>query len=241
MFYPRVRPPCASRSPSAYSALCCGQIAYPRAHIDTPGTKLSKHAPASSPTGTKLSLFSRSVGPTGTKLSQHAQKGPFQHVLPEQGELSTAPSTTTPSRENFVPRPVPNPVQNSPSAPASSPTGTKLSQHAQKGPFQHVLPEQGELCTAPSAKPGTKLPQHAPASSPPGTKLSQRPRSTAIPRKSSPSTPHTTTEPRKTSPSTPKNGVFRLFRACRANFFALTPTSGRAGRTYSRRRLDRTR
>ena len=92
---------------------------------------------------------------------------------------------------------------------------------------QHHDPQQGELCTAPSAKPGTKL--------------SQRPRSTAIPRKSSPSTPHTTTEPRKTSPSTPKNGVFRLFRACRANFFALTPTSGRAGRTYSRRGLDRTR
>ena len=117
-----VRPSSASRSPSAYSALCCGQIAYPRAHIDTPGTK----------------------------LSQHAQKGPFQPVLHEQGELSTAPSTTTPSRENFVPRPAPNPVQNSPSAPASSPTGTKLSQHAQKGPFQHVLPEQGELSTAPS-------------------------------------------------------------------------------------------
>ena len=101
--YLHVRPSSASRSPSAYSALCCGQIAYPRAHIDTPGTKLSKHAPASSP--------------TGTKLSQHAQKGPFQPVLHEQGELSTAPSTTTPSRENFVPRPVPNPVQNSPSAP----------------------------------------------------------------------------------------------------------------------------
>ena len=102
-------------------------------------------------------------------------------------------------------------------------------------------PQQGELCTAPSAKPGTKLPQHAPARSPTGTKLSQRPRSTAVPRKSSPSTPHTTTEPRKSSPSTPKNGGFRLFRACRANFFALTPTSGRAGRTYSRRGLGRTR
>ena len=101
--YLHVRPSSASRSPSAYSALCCGQIAYPRAHIDTPGTKLSKHAPASSP--------------TGTKLSQHAQKGPFQPVLHEQGELSTAPSTTTPSRENFVPRPVPNPVQNSPNTP----------------------------------------------------------------------------------------------------------------------------
>ena len=34
-------------------------------------------------------------------------------------------------------------------------------------------PQQGELCTAPSAKPGTKLSKHAPASSPPGTKLPQ--------------------------------------------------------------------
>ena len=53
----------------------------------------------------------------------------------------------------------------------------------------HQEAEQGELCTAPCAKPGTKLPQHthtssptgtklpqhAPASSPTGTKLSQRP------------------------------------------------------------------
>ena len=61
----------------------------------------------------------------------------------------------------------------------------------------HHDAQQGELCTAPSAKPGTKL--------------SQRPRSTAVPRKSSPSTSHTTTEPRKSSPSTPKNGVFASF------------------------------
>ena len=119
--YLHVRPSSASRSPSAYSALCCGQIAYPRAHIDTPGTKLSKHAPASSP--------------TGTKLSQHAQKGPFQPVLHEQGELSTAPSTTTPSRENFVPRPVPNPVQNSPSAPV-------LQRFREKVRPAHPTPQQ---------------------------------------------------------------------------------------------------
>ena len=133
--YLHVRPSSASRSPSAYSALCCGQIAYPRAHIDTPGTKLSKHAPASSPTGTKLSLFSRSVGPTGTKLSQHAQKGPFQPVLHEQGELCTAPTPTTPSRENFVPHPVPNPVQNSPSAPV-------LQRFREKVRPAHPTPQQ---------------------------------------------------------------------------------------------------
>ena len=124
---------------------------------------------------------------------------------PQQGELCPAPSAKPGTKL-------------SQHTPTSSPTGTKLSKHTQNCPFQPVLPEQGELCTAPSAKPGTKLSKHAPASSPPGTKLSQRPRSTAVPRKSSPSTPHTTTEPRKSSPSTPKNGVFRLFRACRANF-----------------------
>ena len=137
-----------------------------------------------------------------------------QHHDPQQGELCTAPRAKPGTKL-------------SQHAHTSSPTGTKLSPHAPKGPFPRVLAKQGELCTAPSAKPGTKL--------------SQRPRSTAVPRKSSPSTPHTTTEPRKSSSSTPKNGVIRLFRACRANFFALTPTSGRAGRTYSRRGLDRTR
>ena len=91
---------------------------------------------------------------------------------------------------------------------------------------QHHDPQQGELCTAPSAKPGTKLSQR-PRQQPNRYKTLPAPRSTAVPRKS--------------SSSTPKNGVIRLFRACRANFFALTPTSGRAGRTYSRRGLDRTR
>ena len=70
----------------------------------------------------------------------------------------------------------------------------------------HHAPQQGELCTAPSAKPGTKL--------------SQRPRSTAVLRKS--------------SPSTPKNGVFRLFRASRANFFAHKQATSHTGRIFSR-------
>ena len=42
----------------------------------------------------------------------------------------------------------------------------------------------------------------------------------------------------KNSPSKRKNADFRAFRACRANFFALTHTSGHAGRTFSRTRLD---
>ena len=86
-----------------------------------PGTKLSQHAPASSP--------------PGTKLSQHAQKGPFQPVLHKQGELCTASTPTTPSRENFVPRPVPNPVQNSPSAPV-------LQRFREKVRPAHPTPQQ---------------------------------------------------------------------------------------------------
>ena len=202
----------------------------------------------SSPTGTKLSPFSRSIGPTGTKLSQHAHtssppgtklsphapKGPFPRVLAEQGELYTASTPTTPSRENFVPHPEPNPAQNSPSTPTpaahpvqNSPnTHKKAHFHAFWPSRENFVPpppprsragrtlyrrhhqeaEQGELCTAPSAKPGTKLSQHT--------------RSTAVPRKS--------------SPSTPKNGVFRLFRVCRANYFAHKQATSHAGRIISR-------
>ena len=56
----------------------------------------------------------------------------------------------------------------------------------------------------------------------------------AYPRKSSPNAGPPPGHPRKSSPSAPENGVFRPFWACRANFFALTHTSSRAGRTFSR-------
>ena len=56
----------------------------------------------------------------------------------------------------------------------------------------------------------------------------------AYPRKSSPNTGPPPGHPRKSSPSAPENSAFRPFWACRANFFALTHTSSRAGRTFSR-------
>ncbi len=202
------------------------------------------------------------------RAGPHPQVQPFAAGRsPSRERTSTHPVQNSPntpktahfsqfctSRENFVPHPPPRPPagrtlyraqcqtryktlpthpHQQPNRYKTLPTHPKLPISARFAPAgrtlyrsHHHAPQQGELCTAPSAKPGTKLSQH--------------PRSTAVPRKSSPSTPHTTTEPRKSSPSTPKNGVFRLFRACRANFFALTPTPGRAGRTYSRRGLDRT-
>ena len=102
--------------------------------------------------GIKLSQHTHTSSPTGTKLSQHAQEGPFQPVLPEQGELCTAPSAKPGTKL-------------SPHTHTSSPTGTKLSQHAQEGPFQPVLHEQGELCTASTPTPPSRenfLPHLAP-------------------------------------------------------------------------------
>ena len=61
----------------------------------------------------------------------------------------------------------------------------------------------------------------------PGTrhnKLARRDPTTANSRKNSPSTAPPAAFPRKSSPSTPQNGDFGPFWACRANFFALTPT-----------------
>ena len=60
----------------------------------------------------------------------------------------------------------------------------------------------------------------------------------AFPRKTSPSTPPPAAFPRKNSPSTPENADFGPFFVRWANFFALTPTSDQAGRTFSRTRRD---
>ena len=71
------------------------------------------------------------------------------------------------------------------------------------------------------------------------TKLAQQPAFSGSPRKSSPNTAPPTALPRKSSPSTPKNADFGPFWVRRANFFALTPTPSRAGRTFSRTRHSR--
>ena len=77
---------------------------------------------------------------SGTKLSPHAQNCPFQPVLPEQGELCTARTTTTPSRENFVPHPAPNPAQNSPSTP------TPAAQPVQNSPNTRKIAHFSPFC-----------------------------------------------------------------------------------------------
>ena len=185
------------------SSLSCNSGTKLSQHTHTsspPGTKLSQHTHTSSPTGTKLSLLSRSRGSPGTKLSQHAQKGPFQPVLPEQGELCTAATTKKPRRENFIPHPPPRPpagrtlyrtkrqtrYKTLPTHPYQQPNRYKTPPTRPKRPistrfaragrtlyrFHPHDPQQGELCTAPSAKPGTKLSQHTHTSSPTGTKLS---------------------------------------------------------------------
>ena len=170
----------------------------------------------------------------GTKLSQHTHKCPFQPVLPEQGELCTAATTKKPSRENFVPRPVPSPVQNSPRTP------TPAAQPVQNSPNTPTNAPFSQFCTSrenfvppppPRSRAGRtlyrtlrqtryKTPPTHPHQQPnryktPPTRPRQQPnRYKTLP------APRSTAVPRKSSPSTPKNGVFRLFRACRANYFA---------------------
>ena len=56
----------------------------------------------------------------------------------------------------------------------------------------------------------------------------------AFPRKNSHSTPPPAAFPRKNSPSTPENADLGPFFVRWANFFALAPTPGQAGRTFSR-------
>ena len=259
--YLHVRPSSASRSPSAYSALCCGQIAYPRAHIDTPGTKLSKHAPASSP--------------TGTKLSQHAQKGPFQPVLHEQGELCTASTTTTPAGRTLYRTSSPTGTKLSPFSRSIGPTGTKLSQHTppaaqpvQNSPhtpkkahfspfcpsrenfvplpppcppagrtlyrFHPHDPQQGELCTAPRANPGTKLSLLSRSRRSPGTKLSPLTHTSSPP--GTKLSPHTHKGPFQ--PVLPEQGelctALTPTPPSRENFVPLSPSRCPAGRTLYR-------
>ena len=183
---------------------------------------------------------------------QNSPNTPTPAAQPVQNSPNTPKiahfSPFCPSRENFVPPPPPRSragrtfyrtqrhlrYKTLPTHPHQQPNRYKTLPTHPKLPISarfaragrtlyrshHHAPQQGELCTAPSAKPGTKLSQH--------------PRSTAVPRKSSPSTPHTTTEPRKSSPCTPKNGVFRLFRPCRANFFAHKQATSHTGRIISR-------
>ena len=159
-------------------------------------------APSAKP-GTKLSQHTHTSSPTGTKLSQHAQNCPFQPVLPEQGELCTAATTTTPSRKNFVPLAPPRPPAGRTLYRTSSPTDTKLSQHAHKCPFQSVLHEQGELCTAATTKKPSRenfVPHLAPN---PVQNSPNTPTPAAQPVQNSPNTPPPAAQPVQNSPSAP--------------------------------------
>ena len=83
------------------------------AHFPLAGRVLSRYrqqqAPHATGTGTKLTQRAPHTTSSGTKLALHAQKGPFQHVLRQQGELCTATATNKPSREKLVPHARPGP------------------------------------------------------------------------------------------------------------------------------------
>ena len=142
-----------------------------------PGTKLPQltaqratpvqNSPSSQPSGRhryKTLPAHSPAGDTGTKLSLHPQNGPFQHVLRQQGELYTAPTTNRSSRENFVPHAGPMPVQNSPSSQPSGRHRYKTPPAPPKWPIsarftpagrtlyrlRHQQTEQGEKSHAPT-------------------------------------------------------------------------------------------
>ena len=81
----------------------------------------------------------------------------------------------------------------------------------------HPRPAQGRLAR-----------KNSPSAAPPA----------AFPRINSPSAAPPVALPRKSSPSTPENANFEPFFVRWANYFALTHTSDRAGRTFSRTRRD---
>jgi|GEM_PF-4999767 len=237
-----------------------GRTLYRSHHHDAQQGELCT-APSTTP-GTKLSQHTHTSSPTGTKLSPHIQKSPFQPVLPEQGELCTASIPTTPSRENFVPHPAPPRHKTRPAHPHQQPNRYKTLPTRPKTPISasfaragrtlyrshHHDAQQGELCTAPSAKPGTKLSllsrsvgptgtklsQHAHTSSPTGTKLSQHTPPAAQPVQNSPNTPTPAAQPVQNSPNTHKKAHFSLFCPSRENYVPLAPPRPPAGRTLYR-------
>ena len=200
--------------------------------------------------------------PTGTKLSPHTQKGPFQPVLPEQGELCTASTPMPPSWENFVPLPSPRPpagrtlyrtpsqsrYKTLPAQPVQALTRYKtLPAHPHQQPTRYkTLPTHPQRpISARFARAGRTLYRshpHAPQQGELCTALTITmpsrenfvPRPAPNPVQNSPNTHRPTSLPRISSPSTPKNGVFRLFCACWASFVAHKQPTGHAGRVFSR-------
>ena len=214
---------------------------------NSPGTQPSgptryKTLPARSPAdppGIKLSQLAPFAGPPGTKLSRHARNTPFRRILRQQGEFYTASTNTKPSRAKKSRANTPPHPSNVPSPNSACNSKTQVTQHPELTQTGMMLAGN---CMRISVRPLDRRPSrhqraarntqdHSTA-----TKLAQQPAFSGSPRKSSPNTAPPTALPRKSSPSTPKNADFGPFWVRRANFFALTPTPSRAGRTFSRTR-----
>ena len=177
-------------------------------------------APRAKP-GTKLSQHAHTSSPPGTKLSPHAPKGPFPRVLAKQGELYTASTPTTPSSENFVPHPEPNPVQNSPNTPTPAAQPVQNSPRMpQKAHFHAFWPSRENF-----------VPHQAPN---PVQNSPNTPTPAAQPVQNSPSTPTPAAQPVQNSPNTYKKAHFSLFCSSRENFVPPPPPRSRAGRTLYR-------
>ena len=154
---------------------------------------------------------------------QHAGRTLYRshHQQVEQGELCTAFTTHTTSRENFVPHAGPMPVQNSPRSqpsrvePVQNSPGSRQNAHC--GPFsawrENFIPHAGPMPV-----------QNSPRSQP----------SRVEPVQNSPRSQPSRVEPVQNSPRTPKMAHFSTYYASRENFIPLSPPTRRAGRKKSR-------
>ncbi len=184
--YLHVRPSSASRSPSAYSALCRGQIGLLPASAHRHTVPTAKHAPPAAQPVQNSPV--QPVRLTGAKLSQH----PKAHSARLQAGRNLLHTFPDPQQEGFVPAPSARyktlPARQQPNRYKTLPTRPKAHfstfYPSRKTFYHHPAPRRpaGELCTARCQTRFSKL-YDAPASSPP-VQNSPNPRSTAIPKSS---------------------------------------------------------
>ena len=162
----------------------------------------------------------RANGHNTTNNNQQPSKHPVHKTRPDQLIMSSLSSISGTKLSQHTHTSSPTGTKLSQHTHTSSPTGTKLSQHAKNCPFQPVLPEQGELCTAATTKKSSRenfLPHPAPP-----------------PIQNSPNTPTPAAQPVQNSPNTPKIAHFSPFCPSRENFVPLAPPRPPAGRTLYR-------
>ena len=119
------------------------------AHLASCATKFARRGAFTVVSAKKFAQRSPYYGVFAKKLAQHATNSRFWAVLNSQGELFRAHThQQTKQGELCTARGAGDGTKLSRLAASSSPTGTKLSQHARNTHFRRILRQQGEFCIA---------------------------------------------------------------------------------------------